>query len=83
MNELEQYRAQIDELDKIIATAYAQRLDIVHKIGNYKKANNIAVLDNGREELVYKNVKQCAQNYQKEICDLYNFIMQYSKNKQS
>lgn len=83
MNELEKLREKIDELDKIIATAYAQRLDVVRKIGEYKKVNNIAVLDSGREELVYNNVKNCAKNYQKEICDLYQFIMQYSKNKQS
>lgn len=83
MNELQKLREQIDELDKIIADAYSQRLDIVHKIGEYKKNNNISVLDGNREQSVYDNVVKSAPRYEKEICDLYKFIMDYSKKKQS
>ena len=83
MSELDDLRCKIDSLDKIIAACYAQRLDVVRSIGEYKKNNNIAVLDSGREDLVYENVKKYAAGYEKEICDLYKFIMDYSKNKQS
>ena len=58
MSELDDLRCKIDSLDKIIAECYAQRLDVVRSIGEYKKNNNIAVLDSGREDLVYENVKK-------------------------
>lgn len=82
MNELDKLREEIDKLDLIIASTYAQRLEVVRKIGEYKKVNNVAVLDSGREDIVYKNVSSVATGYEKEICDLYNYIMSYSRQKQ-
>lgn len=82
MNELDLLREQIDELDKIIATAYAKRLDVANKIGEYKKNNNVAVLDSGREKIVLNNVAEFGGKYSKEVEDLYTFIMEYSKNIQ-
>lgn len=82
MNELEKLREQIDELDKVIASSYAKRLEVVKKIGEYKKQNNIAVLDSNREDIVISNVSKFACGYEKEVCDLYKYIMDYSKNQQ-
>lgn len=82
MNELEILREQIDKLDEVIAEAYAKRLDIVQQIGEYKRQNNIAVLDSSREEIVFAKVSKLANGHEKEVCDLYKFIMDYSKNKQ-
>lgn len=83
MSELEKLREQIDSLDKIIAEAYAKRLEVVQSIGEYKRQNNVAVLDSGREEIVYNNVTAYANGHENEVHDLYQFIMDYSKNKQS
>lgn len=88
MMDLQESREIIDFLDKIIATAYSTRLSVVKKIGEYKKANNIAVLDENREEQVMANVlsalKQNDQEeYSQDIINLYKFIMDISKNKQS
>lgn len=82
MNELDMLREQIDELDKIIATAYAKRLETANKIGEYKKNNNVAVLDQDREKKVLNNVAKFGEKYEKEVKDLYTFIMDYSKNIQ-
>lgn len=82
MNELELLRAQIDELDKTITECYAKRLQIVHKIGEYKKNNNVNVLDQNREQKVYDNVAKYSKEYKEEVKDLYTYIMQYSKMKQ-
>lgn len=79
MNELEMLRTQIDALDEIIAKAYAKRLEVVHKIGEYKKNNNVAVLDCGREQKVFDKVGCFGGEYQNEVKDLYAFIMNYSK----
>ena len=59
----------------------------VKNIANYKKTNNIAVLDEGREQQVLDNVlsilKDDEKEYAEDIIALYKFIMDYSKNKQS
>jgi chorismate mutase len=41
MNELENYRKNIDELDKNLIEILAKRFEIVKKVGEYKKENNI------------------------------------------
>ena len=54
--ELEIYREQIDELDKIIAECFEKRMNIVTKVGEYKRANNINTFDPQREaKMIEKN----------------------------
>ena len=84
MSELDDLRCKIDSLDKIIAECYAQRLDVVRSIGEYKKNNNIAVLDSGREDLVYENVKNMLQAMKKKFAICINLswiIAKISKAK--
>lgn len=83
MNELDELRAKIDELDKVIVQAYVERLQTISKIGDYKACHDIPVLDSGRENVVYTNAAKLAKGYEKEVYDLYAFIMAQSKNKQS
>lgn len=87
MNELEELRRTIDELDSEIALLYAKRLEIVKKIGDYKRKNNVNVLDEGREQKVLANVadslkKNHKSEHESEVFQLYKFIMDYSKRKQ-
>lgn len=87
MNELEELRSTIDQLDSEIALLYAKRLEIVKQIGDYKRENNINVLDEGREQKVITNITDClAKNqkseYENDIIQLYRYIMDYSKRKQ-
>lgn len=41
---LEEYRSEIDRLDAEMIQILARRLDIIDSIGNYKKENNITIL---------------------------------------
>ena len=45
---IDHLRSEIDELDADIMNLMAQRMQIADKIGEYKKANNIAILQNSR-----------------------------------
>ena len=55
---LEELRGKIDKFDKEILDLLAQRMEAATKIGEYKKAHNITVLQPNRwEEIITKNVK--------------------------
>lgn len=49
MNVLDALRKQIDQIDEQILTLFARRFSLVRKIGEYKKNNNMQVLDKNRE----------------------------------
>ena len=44
------YRAQIDEIDDKIVELFTQRMETAAKIADYKKAENLPILDPKREE---------------------------------
>lgn len=50
--DLEDYREQIDRVNKEIVDAVSRRMDIVEEIGEYKKRNEMDVVDSDREEEV-------------------------------
>ena len=52
MEDLRSYRAKIDEIDRQLVSLFEERMEIVLKIADYKKKNNIPILDEGREKEV-------------------------------
>ena len=60
---LEQYRKQIDQIDQQIILLLAKRLEIVQKIWEYKKQNNIQPLQPKRWKEVLKTRTQTAKQY--------------------
>ena len=54
MSELDDYRKKIDEIDEKITKLFEERMNTVMKVGEYKKANNLPVLNKSREEEVLK-----------------------------
>ena len=63
MDEIEQYRKQVDEIDEQILTALCQRVKICKAIGAAKKKKGLAVRDVSREDEVYKRVNQWAADF--------------------
>lgn len=62
MNELEQARENIDEINKEIADKVEERMEEVFRIVEYKEENDLEVKDNDREEQV---VQQFADLFEK------------------
>ncbi len=57
MSELDDYRDNIDQIDKEITRLFEERMNLVLKVGEYKKAHKIPVLNKEREKQVLeKNV---------------------------
>jgi chorismate mutase len=58
MNELEQYRKQIDQIDELILKALSERVKICRAIGLVKKKRDMPVRDASRENEIYGNAKE-------------------------
>jgi chorismate mutase len=54
-NKLDELRAQIDKIDDFVFQKMAERMQVVEKIGNYKKDNNVTILQVNRwDEILNK-----------------------------
>ena len=78
---LDDLRKNIDNIDEQLVELIAKRIEIVKKIGEFKKQNNLPVLDKNRFEKVLEKVEKKAiqqglsQDFVKE---LYEVIHKYS-----
>ncbi len=81
---LDSARIQINEIDKEIVLYLEKRFDLAMQIGKYKKENNLPVYDEEREKNVIENCINFLNNkeYAKYIEDIYNQIMESSKELQ-
>ncbi len=50
--DLEDYRKEIDHVNKELVDTVSRRMNVVEEIGKYKEQNGLDVKDKGREELV-------------------------------
>ncbi|MCV6609048.1 MAG: chorismate mutase [Campylobacterales bacterium] len=60
MQDLSELREEINHIDEEIVKQIAQRFKITKKVGEYKKANNLPILNSGREEIIYKKLESLA-----------------------
>ena len=81
MSELEQLRGDIDAIDRQIVDLMKQRMETVAQVAEYKKANNIPVLDSGRERALLSKVGQEAgEELADYIQSMYRTIMAASRS---
>ena len=84
-DELDGWRKQIDDIDEKIISYLAKRVEIVRKIGKFKKQQNIPTLDKGRrKQVLYSSIKKGETlGLPKEfIKDLLSLIHKYSQQIQ-
>jgi len=85
-DELAQIRQQIDQADKDILDAIATRMDLVKRIGDYKKDNNVAIFQISRWKEVFRSRPDWGQELGLDpefIMELYRQIHQQSVKKQT
>ena len=84
MNELETYRSQIDGIDSRLVPLFLERMAVTQKVGEYKKANGIPVLDSGRERQVLAAKAALALDpaQKADVAALYESIMAISRRQQ-
>lgn len=55
-------RQKIDYIDNQILSLFKNRVDLMKKIGEIKKQNNLSIRDDQREKEKLKNIEQKAKN---------------------
>ena len=58
LEKLEEYRLQIDEVDRDIVALLNQRTKVVEEIGRVKRDAQLPVYEPKREELVFQNITE-------------------------
>lgn len=84
MEYLEKLRSEIDDIDRELTKLFEKRIDIVLKIGDYKKNKNMEIFQEDREKQVLKNALSNLENieYSEEIVRMLSCIMDISKDIQ-
>lgn len=84
MNELELLRKQIDDVDNELCSLFKKRMKIAKIIGNYKKNNNIEVLDSNRESEIKELSKKRLNDKELEgyYLELVDKLLELSKRYQ-
>ena len=84
MSNLDDYRVEIDSIDKELAKLFEKRMDIVLKVAQYKKDNNMEIFQNGREDEVLDKAEKNLSNkdYSKEIREFFTSTMEISRSLQ-
>lgn len=83
MNNLETLRNEINDIDSQIFQLLNLRHSVVKKVGQYKKENNLPVLDSSREKIIETKIKTQFQGPEGEyINQIYKSVMNVSKNIQ-
>jgi len=85
MEGLAEYRKEIDRIDKELTSLFEERMNFALKIAQYKKENNIAILQNGREDEVLERAVSNLKNkdYSDEIKSFLTSTMEISRSLQN
>lgn len=85
MSELDNYRKEIDAIDKELIVLFEKRMDISAKVGDYKKKNSLPIFNGKREEeVIEKNIMKLnnksysnfAQSFFKNIMELSRLLQE-------
>ncbi len=79
MRDLKEIRQEINEIDDRIIKLFKQRMDCAKEVGNYKKQNDIPVLNQDRENEILDAVSQKGGEYGASARLLYSNIMELSR----
>lgn len=78
MDKLNQYRDKIDKIDAKILELLVDRFEVVKQVGEYKKQNNLPVLDREREQQLVSKKIIASKLEAGFIRSLYKLIFNYS-----
>ncbi len=84
MNNLEILRKQIDEIDKELLPLFLKRMECAHKVADYKRKNNMPVLDKAREKQILDHKMSLVEpELAKTVRSFYSNIMKLSRLAQA
>ncbi len=85
MGSLEDYRSEIDSIDKELIALFEKRMNVAIKVGEYKKERNLPIFNAKREEeVIEKNINLLKNKEYSEITRSYfEKIMELSRSLQA
>ena len=75
MNQLEEARVIINEVDKEMASLFEKRMKAVKEVIAYKMENDLPIYDESREKIVIEKNKEYIQD--KELVSYYEDFLKY------
>ncbi len=83
MDELQTLRGEIDAIDRQMVELFRRRMDVTRRVGEYKRARGIPVLDQARERQVLQNKGELAgEELRPAVITLYQTVMALSRRQQ-
>ena len=83
MDELQDLRREIDAIDRELVELFRRRMDVTARVGEYKRARGIPVLDQERERQVLRNKGELAgEALRPAAVTLFQTIMALSRRQQ-
>ncbi len=85
MNDLDKFRREINDIDKLMTDLFERRMKCAHKIAEYKKGHNLPIYDEKREKEVIEQNCELLKNeslreyYQKYLVQLMEISKQYQQ----
>ena len=85
MGNLEDYRKEIDSIDKELISLFEKRMNVAIKVGEYKKERNLPIFNGKREEEVIEKNINLLQNkdYSDVTRSFFEKIMELSRSLQA
>lgn len=84
MNDLETLRKRIDEIDSQLLPLFLSRMECSAGVAEYKRANNMPVLDKTREKQVLENkIQKVSEELKLPVYDFFSAIMKISRIAQA
>lgn len=85
MDDISNMRAEIDSIDEKLVELFEKRMETVLEIAEYKRNNNMDVLDCSRENEVIKKAVEHLKNdkFEKPVVDFMTGIMKISRGLES
>jgi chorismate mutase/prephenate dehydratase len=83
--DLNQLRGNIDKIDDQILDLFLERMEICRNVAEYKRENNLSVLQGGREDEIIRRIKErtADPNLENGTAALFTTIMDISKHLQN
>ena len=84
MGALDDYRKEIDDIDRELTSLFEKRMNVVLNVAKYKKDNKLEVLQKGREAEVIQKAVDTLNNkdYSDEVVRFMNATMEISRGLQ-
>lgn len=79
---VEEYRQQLNAIDREIIALLEKRFDITHELGNFKFSENLPIENLQREAEIYEYVYELTGRHDEEVSGVFRSIMNESKLSQ-